>query len=181
MKSVSYIYRVVHHPSLPKVVDDVYRQISGQEPIRPGHLVLLLSIIATATHVWGPTDGQTGSSSLLFSSAAQANSQTPFWVKVTHDVLNARHNYPTASLENVQGVAILSFLISNLEGVSLRYRALISTGLLLGREMGLHRIDHPSNVSSANSVEAEMGRRAWWYLVATDWYEVQLHDETYKC
>ncbi|KAM7211594.1 hypothetical protein V8F06_013011 [Rhypophila decipiens] len=166
---VSYIYRVVHHPSLPAIVDDVYRQINGHEPIRPGHLVLLLSIIATATHVWGSGDGQTGSASLLFSSAAQANSQTPLWIKLTHDVLNAKQNCPTTSLETVQGVIILSFLLSNIEGVSLRYRALINTGLLLGREMGLHRIDHPSNLINAHTLEAEMGRRAWWYLVATDW------------
>ena len=56
------------------------------------------------------------------------------------------------------------------KGVSLRYRSLISIGLLLSRELDLHRIDHESNAVSAHTIEAEMGRRVWWYLIVTDWY-----------
>ncbi|KNG85305.1 hypothetical protein ANOM_006451 [Aspergillus nomiae NRRL 13137] len=41
--------------------------------------------------------------------------------------------------------------------------------LLLSRELDLHRIDHESNAVSVHTIEAEMGRRVWWYLVATDW------------
>jgi hypothetical protein len=41
--------------------------------------------------------------------------------------------------------------------------------LLLGREQGLHQIDHESNAAAANTLKAEMGRRLWWYLIATDW------------
>ncbi|RYP81236.1 hypothetical protein DL769_002066 [Monosporascus sp. CRB-8-3] len=166
--NVSYIHHVVHHPSLPAVIDDVYRQIGGQEPIKPGHLVLLLSIVASATYVWAPHDG-VGREDSLFSSSAQANAQTPLWIKATHDVLNAGQNGPALALETIQGIIILSFLVCNSEGVSLRYRSLISTGLLLGRELGLHRIDHESNATAANTIHAEIGRRVWWYLVATDW------------
>ncbi|KAI1077861.1 hypothetical protein F5B20DRAFT_550593 [Whalleya microplaca] len=166
--NVSYIHHVVHHPSLPAIIDNVYRQIGGQEPIKPGHLVLLLSIVASATHVWISHD-DVGHEDSLFSSSAQANAQTPLWIKAAHDVLNSGQNGPTVALETIQGIVIMSFLVCNLEGVSLRYRSLISTGLLLGRELGLHRIDHESNAASANTIQAEVGRRVWWYLVATDW------------
>ncbi|PWY82923.1 hypothetical protein BO70DRAFT_336004 [Aspergillus heteromorphus CBS 117.55] len=163
--NVGYIHHVTHHPSLPSVIDDVYRQIGSQEPIKPGHLVLLLSIIASTTHVWTSLDDE-GS---LFESSTQANAQTPLWIKATHDVLNAVQDGPALALETIQGIIILSFIICNLEGVSLRYRSLISTGLLLGREIGLHRIDHESNSAPANTLQAEVGRRVWWYLIATDW------------
>lgn len=62
-----------------------------------------------------------------------------------------------------------------MEGVSLRYRSLISTGVLLSRELGLHRIDHESNEANANTIQAEVGRRVWWYLIATDWYAFLFH------
>lgn len=46
----------------------------------------------------------------------------------------------------------------------------------MGGEILLHRIDHPSNGTfktnctfKPNSIQAEMGRRVWWYLTATDW------------
>ncbi|KAL2259473.1 hypothetical protein VTK26DRAFT_6842 [Humicola hyalothermophila] len=170
--NVGHIHHITHHPSLPAAIDAVYRWIGGQEPrqpVQPGHLVLLLSIIACATHVWAPHD-QVGGDSALFASSAQANAQTPLWIKAAHDVLSsAGQNRAALAVETIQGIAILSFLIYNLEGVSLRYRSLVSTGLLLSRELGLHRIDHVSGAAGANTVRAELGRRVWWYLAATDW------------
>lgn len=85
------------------------------------------------------------------------------------DVIKSGENGPPLALETIQGIIILAFAVSNTEGVSLRYRSLISTGLLLSRELGLHRIDHESNAATANTIRAEMGRRVWWYLVSTDW------------
>ncbi|KAL9109984.1 MAG: hypothetical protein Q9227_005507 [Pyrenula ochraceoflavens] len=41
--------------------------------------------------------------------------------------------------------------------------------LLIARELGLHRIDHPSNRDMSNTAQAEMGRRAWWYICASEW------------
>lgn len=167
LSKINYIYHVVHHPTLLSTVDDTYRQINGLETLKPGNLVLLLSVIASATHIWSARDD--GERPALFSSSAEAHAQAPLWIKATHDVLDAEQNCPPLALEAVQGIVILSFITCNIEGVSLRYRALLSTGLLLGRELGLHRIDGESTVSEASVVQAEMGRRAWWYLVATDW------------
>ena len=167
--NLSYIHHVVHHPSLPELIDDVYRQVSGQSSVKLGHLVLFFSIVASATHVWTPQD-DVGRENTLFSSSAQAHAQAPLWVKATYDVLDGGQNSLPVALETVQGIIILSFLVCNLEGVSLRYRSLLSTGLLLSRELGLHRIDDASNGPVPNTIQAEMGRRVWWYLVATDWY-----------
>jgi hypothetical protein len=166
--SLSHIQHVLHPPSLFTTIDGLYRQIHAQEPLQPGSVVLLLSIIANATHVWVARNGVDGERS-LFLSSAQAHAQTGLWIKAAHAVLNAAQN-GAITLETVQGIIILSFIVCNLEGVSLRYRSLISSGLLLGRELGLHRVDDEINAGTKDILTTEMGRRAWWYLVATDWY-----------
>ncbi|RFU29647.1 hypothetical protein B7463_g6706, partial [Scytalidium lignicola] len=166
--NVSYIHHVVHHPSLPAIIDDIYQQIETLRPVKSGHIVLLLSMIASTTEVWTRHDDEEGGRS-IFPSAAHASAQTPMWIKASISVLNGGQNGPALALETIQGIIILSFVLSNMEGVSLRYRSLISTGLLLSRELGLHRLDHESNAATANTIQAEVGRRVWWYLIATDW------------
>ncbi|KAA8652430.1 fungal specific transcription factor domain-containing protein [Aspergillus tanneri] len=173
--NVSYIHHVVHHPSLPATIDDFYRQIESRGPIKPGHLVLLLGIIASTTEVWSRHDDVETKGS-IFPSALHANAQTPLWIKAAMDVLKSGQNGPALALEAVQGIILLSFVVCNTEGVSFRYRSLLSTGLLLSRELGLHRIDHESNAVTANTVPAEIGRRVWWYLVATDWLLAVIYD-----
>jgi hypothetical protein len=166
----NYIQHLTHYPSLPNVVNEIYRQIEGHEPVRSGNLILLLSIIAITTHVWVPLEDDESERS-LFLSSAQVHGQTPLWIKATYAVLNSSQEGAALALETIQGIMImiLSFVVCNLEGYSLRYRSLLSTGLLLGREQGLHQIDHESNAAAANTLKAEMGRRLWWYLIATDW------------
>ncbi|KAF2025148.1 hypothetical protein EK21DRAFT_117077 [Setomelanomma holmii] len=165
--SISHFQHILHSPSIPAIIDHVYQQIDAQEPLQPGYVILLLSLIASATHVWTPRD-ELPAERLLFSSFAQAHIQTPLWIKATNAVINASQN-SDVSLETVQGIIILSFLVANLEGPSVRYRSLIASGLLLGRELGLHQIDNEAITKAEDTVTVEMGRRAWWYLVATDW------------
>jgi hypothetical protein len=169
IEELDYIQHIMHQPSLPATIDAVYRQIDKLEPVHPGRLVLLLSIIASATHVWVPRVDSSSEHS-LFLSAAQANAQTPLWIRATHNVLHATQYIGTPTLEMIQGIIILSFVVANLEGVSMRYRSLISTALLLSREMNLHRLDASPNTAGADGVQIETSRRVWWYLVATDWY-----------
>jgi len=166
---LNYIQHVTHYPSLPSILDEIYRSIESCEPTDLSKITLILSIIAHTTHVWSVPDGLNGERP-LFISSIQARSQTSIWVKATYTVLETLKEGPSLALEAIQGIIILSYVLCNIEGVSLRYRSLIATGLLLGREMGLHQIDHVSNVDAAGTLKAEVGRRVWWYLTATDWY-----------
>ncbi|KAI4912032.1 hypothetical protein J4E90_006852 [Alternaria incomplexa] len=166
---LNYIQHVTHTPSLPAVLNETYRPIESGEPVHPSKVVLLLSIIAHTTHVWSMPDGLNRERP-LFLSSTQARSQTSTWIKATYTVLETLQEGPSLALEAIQGIIILSYVLCNIEGVSLRYRSLISTGLLLCREMGLHRIDHVFNADAAQTLKAEVGRRVWWYLTATDWY-----------
>jgi hypothetical protein len=167
-RDLSYIQQIVHPRSLVYTIEDAYQQIEGKRPIQPGCLILLLSIIASVTHVW-VVDEQEDGRQKLFISSAQANMQAPLWVKSTYAVLHATHDNVAPSLETIQGIIILAFLIANIEGVSTRFRSLISMGLTLARELNLHRIDAESSACLTGDLRVEMSRRAWWYLVSTDW------------
>lgn len=184
VSEISYIQHVLYLPSLPQLVDTVYGQIEDHGSVTSGLVVLLLSIIATATHVWSPSTARERSgpaSSTLFASAQYAYAQTAMWIQTTRVVLAAAQESSPPILETVQGVLTLSFLVANLEGPSQRFRSLVSTGLFLGRELNLHRIDSNSSLQSSlqsedvdlapkDPVRAEVSRRVWWYMAATDWY-----------
>ena len=165
IQDIDYVHHVVHCPSLVTVLDDVYACLNQQGQVKPGTMILLLSIFASCTHSWVQQDCERG----LFSTSIEANSQSSLWVKATEDVLDIAHRTGCVSIEGIQGIIIASFVVGNLEGISRRCRSMYNMALLLARELGLHYLDHPSNAHLAYSAQAEIGRRVWWYLVASDW------------
>ena len=129
-------------------------------------MILLLSIFASCTNAWVKRDCERG----LFSTSAEANSQSPLWIKATEDVLDIAHRTTCVSIEGIQGIIIVSFALATYEGFSRRVRSLYNMALLLARELGLHRLDHPCSAKLSKSFHLEIGRRVWWYLVASDWF-----------
>ncbi|KAF8849495.1 hypothetical protein BDZ45DRAFT_604321 [Acephala macrosclerotiorum] len=165
VQAIDHVHHVVHTPSLPSILDEVYASLNQQGQVKPGNMILLLSIFASCTHCWNDHDRERG----IFPTITEANDQSPFWIKQTEDVFDIAHRTTSISIEGVQGIVICSFILGNSEGFVRRCRYLYNMALLLARELGLHRLDHPSNSASANSAQAEIGRRVWWYLVASDW------------
>jgi hypothetical protein len=125
-----------------------------------------LSLFACAVNSWTSQDCGDVSP---FATATTANEQTNFWAAAAIDVTNLSRDHTSLPIEAVQGLIILAFLLIKLEGLSRRCRFLFSTCFWISRDLGLHRIDHPSNTQPTDSVEAEMGRRVFWYLCASDW------------
>lgn len=191
--TVSYVYRIVHHPTVQSTVRALYDCVQRRDPaitVPLGDVLLLLSIVATGTYLYSPPQNDNDDSDdddddnvhssggdgtherPLFSSRDEAMRQTTMWIQTGLNVLDAivRGAAPP-TLSAVQGAITLSFLICNFEGIAFKYRHIISTGLLLGRELGLHCIDHEASQPTAawNPLEREIGRRVWWYLVSTDW------------
>ncbi|KAF1999678.1 hypothetical protein P154DRAFT_523214 [Amniculicola lignicola CBS 123094] len=166
IEHIDYLHHIVNIPQLPAYVDRVYASLSTDKDIELGQLVLLLSIFASATYSWVAEDCDRG----LFASQEDANNQVPSWVEATRDVLDIMHRSATYSLEAVQGIVILGWVIINREELSTVWRSLLSHALFMSHEMGLHRVDHPSNAAAAKTVQAEIGRRVWWYLVVSDWF-----------
>ncbi|CAK7224555.1 hypothetical protein SCUCBS95973_005556 [Sporothrix curviconia] len=193
LATVSSLYHIVHHPTMPDTVRSIYACIQGQQagasPPPLGDVLLLLSIVATGACLYIPPRNHdnddndddsisASNASPVFSSRAAAAQTTPLWIQAALHVFEAIVRGPAPpTLSAVQGVIMLSFLIGNIEGIGFRYRYLVSTGLLLGRELSLHCIDQEAAPSFSRPLfdppkspfEREMGRRVWWYLASTEW------------
>ncbi|KAJ5633691.1 hypothetical protein N7528_001533 [Penicillium herquei] len=170
LTDITYIHHVVHIPSVKSIVDDLYGALfaNDQGSIKLGHVALLLAILASTTFFWTELDMQ----SPLFSSVAEANEQATLWLKIALDVLEYSRRKALDSLEDVQAMIIVGFMITNLVGVASQAWYVFSNAIAVARRLNLHRIDHPQHGTMdahRDSIQTEMGRRVWWYLVGTDW------------
>lgn len=173
IEDLSLIHHIVHSPSLRRTVDELYDilQQQGSSPQIPiGSVVLVLSLCANVTYLWTALDAPRN----LFVHESEAHAQSVSWTKAAFDVLDNCQRNSHISIEALQGVALLGFVMCNFEGINIRVRNLLGRGLTMARELGLHRIDEPHPASSTEmvrltGVRAEVGRRLWWYMCATDW------------
>ncbi|KAJ5544275.1 hypothetical protein N7513_007086 [Penicillium frequentans] len=169
LNEITYIHHVVHTPSVRKLLDDLYRNLSHKESVKLGHVSLLLAILASTTFFWTERDMH----SPLFSSVKEANQQATIWMKRALEVLEYSRLKGLDSLEDIQAMIIVAFLITNLVGIKSQAWYVFSTAITVARHLQLHRIDHPQHtrldVSRQDKIDTEIGRRVWWYLVATDW------------
>jgi hypothetical protein len=173
LTNISYIRHIVHNSALRDLVDKVYDSLQQGTQVSTGAVILLLAITADVTYSWTSSDMEFG----LFGNPEEANSQSVFWLKSGLDLLDNAQRNAHLSVECVQGILILLFVTCNLEGISIRARSALYKAIIMAREMGLHRIDHPSNASLGSlghtsgwtELQLEIGRRVWWYLMSTDW------------
>jgi hypothetical protein len=163
---VEYIHHIFHSPSLSAMLERIYYQLSQKAYVKSGEMVLLLSIFASATRAWTDHDSRERD---LFATAAEAHSYAGFWVDMAEDMLDIARRTTLVSIEGVQATVVLLFVPENVEAFWRRCRSLHIMGVSLARELGLHCIDLPSKSHLANTIQAEVGRRVWWHLVASDW------------
>lgn len=136
--NITYRHHVIHTPSLWAMIDDVYVHLNSQAKIKPGRVALLLSILASATSLWTALDADT----TAFPTVAETRDLTSLWIKAAEDVLDYAHRTTLVSLEVIQSMVIMSFVIVNLEGLAQRHRNMISTvcEILSGRCRSLHMV-----------------------------------------
>lgn len=170
LSDITYIHHVVHTPSVRRLVDELYQNLNHKGSVKLGHVSLLLAILASTTFFWTERDMH----SPLFSSVKEANQQATMWMKHALEVLEYSRLKGSNSLEDIQATIIVAFLITNLVGITPQAWYVFSTAITVARHLQLHRIDHPQNTrlgkSRQDKIHTEIGRRVWWYLVATDWY-----------
>jgi hypothetical protein len=164
-ENVNHLHSFVHVPTMPSIVDEIYAGLQQHAQIKIGQVILAFGVFAAATHSWVLADSERG----LFASAAEAHEQSHAWVRATIELFELSYRSNSVSVEGVQGIIMTAFVIGNSEGFTRRCRSLFPEIIWVARELGLHRIDHPSNAASANTVRAEIGRRVWWYLCTSDW------------
>ena len=90
-------------------------------------------------------------------------------MKSALDLLDCSRHFGSGCIEDVQASITVFFLIYNLEGFSARARTGVGHGIAIARDLGLHRIDHPTEKKKRDLLETEMARRVWWYMCAIDW------------
>ncbi|KAL2841581.1 hypothetical protein BJY01DRAFT_257013 [Aspergillus pseudoustus] len=170
VEDLTYLVHVIHIPSVRAMVDHLYRDIHMQKRPNSSHVALLSSIIANTLYSWTRRDSE----KWISLPVEDANRGAFTWLKSTLDLLDYASQMSGDTLEGTQARIIVSSLMCNLEGVSPRYRSLLLTAITSARELGLHKIDYHGDlaikdIQSSGTVEAEIGRRVWWYLAATDW------------
>lgn len=173
---ITYMYHIIHGPSMHKLVDDVYDAIDQGATISLPSIFLLLSVCANVTYAWTEADND---ATALFAGLNQANDQAVSWLKGAMDVFDVAQRKGQISLESAQGLIIVSFVLFNTEGVSTRARMKLFQAITICRELGLHRLDYPHNLAPGHAnqytrLQAEVARRVWWYLVGIDWYVASL-------
>lgn len=171
LRDITYIHHVILSGPLRTMVDNIYGDIEKHAPISPAQVALLLSILSSAMFTWTRKDSENAP----FATSEKVNATSSVWVKGTLDLLDHCRRISLQSIEAIQAMIILSFAITNIEGITARFRDLLSTAITAARELSLHKVDHQPGIdrreeAPADSVESEMKRRVWWYLVATDWY-----------
>jgi hypothetical protein len=166
---ITCLHHVVHKPSLRALVEKLYEDLRESRPVEIGQVSLLLAILASTTAFWTEHDMQNE----IFLSVEEANGQSIPWMKLALEVIEYSRLKHTESLEDVQAMIILVFVTTNLVGIAAQARYIVSMAISVARELSLHRIDHPYNdnlnVPPRDSARAEISRRVWWYIVATDW------------
>jgi len=164
---IDFVHHITHTPSLVAAVEEIYASLSNSGQAKVGHVILLLSIIGSASYSWTEMDDKRD----LFPSPAHAHIQSSFWIKAGQELLDVVHRSTNSSIEAVQGAIILAFVAVHHEDVPSPFNTMLSMALQMARNLGLHRLDHPSAAAdNVKPVYAEVGRRVWWYLVSSDWY-----------
>ena len=139
---ITYMHHIVHSPSLFKLVDEMYDAIEKGEEVQLCLMFLLLAVCTNVTYAWPETDN---SMTPLFADFSESSKQSLGWLKATFDVFDASQRRAEVALEGAQGLVIVSFVLFNLEGVSIRARNCLFQAITICRELGIHRGDHPHN------------------------------------
>lgn len=170
LDEITHLHHVVHIPSIRVLVDELYQSLNLKTTVQLGQVSLLLAMLASTAFFWTERD----MSKPVFSSVAEADAQSKTWMKMALEILEYSRLTNSESLEDIQTMIIIAFLVCNIVGITSLVRHLCATATSTAWQLSLNRIDHPNNahldLPRPDSVRAEMCRRVWWYLVATDWY-----------
>ncbi|KAH0840559.1 hypothetical protein FOPE_05750 [Fonsecaea pedrosoi] len=155
IRDITYVHHVIHSASLRKLMDDIYHDLDMRRPLHRGHVALLLSIIASATFLWTTCDNPD-----LYHSVDDARNQAASWVTATLDMLDYSRRTTNGSIEDVQALIIVSFLVCNMEGTSIRYYNLHGNYLFI--ELTTYRVAHQLTRLKLRSGEGSGGTLLHW-------------------
>lgn len=168
---ITYFHHIIHFPTLEAKIRNLYDDIEAGKPIEKGVALLLICILSNVCITWTPYEDAHCS----FFDAATASRQAVSWIKAGMDLTDHCQRLATPTMEFVQAITILFFVIFLMEGISGRVGEMLSRAIYTARNLGFHTIDKAGNgwtvsrVKDMTPSEKEIARRIMWYLAATDW------------
>lgn len=169
LDNVQYLHPVFQPHCLQRVIDAVYMHPHAQVQSKVADVALLLSMIASVSHLWRPQR----SKCLVFLSAKEAASMSLIWSDAALDILEYSKRTTAVSIEDLQATIVISYVIYNSQGFSPMFRSLHSNIIMMARDLSLHKTDSPRRNREADlppfQIEADVKRRLWWHIAATDW------------
>lgn len=156
-------------PSTRAILEESYHRLRLGETLDAATLLLLLSIISSATFIWTPTLLK-----MLFITPSEAKD---LHVAYSHLALGLLDHDLPPSTSALAGISTLTYLHTNAEGLPDKVHLLRARGLLMTREMRIHCLDTPKSreqrrLNGYDGIEVEVQRRIWWHMVSSDWYEL---------
>jgi hypothetical protein len=167
---VGHFQHIVYEPHVRQLIEAVYSQVSHASTTAvPRGMALIFSILSISV-MTNPLHGNLDSMISMIPDRLRISAR---YMRAAFDCLEWSRRRMDHTLENVQALVIMGFLINHIEGFSPRYITLVAEAFTVARILSLHQIDAPANKRKHQGVETdvivqEIERRAWWYLVATD-------------
>ncbi|ETN38726.1 uncharacterized protein HMPREF1541_06764 [Cyphellophora europaea CBS 101466] len=169
---IEFLHHVTYTPRTYRILNQVYDVVERGDIPPPGLVSLLTSIFASSVAFQYAIGSR---KDLLGISRPDARKAIVLWSKATFDCLDTSTRLGSYGLEDLQAFITIFFLMYNLEGANSRTRTGMSLSLGIARDLGLHRLDHPTfrrhhPLEVADKIDLEIKRRIWWHLSVTDWY-----------
>jgi hypothetical protein len=168
---VDHISRILHIPTVRALIKTVYLRLNQGKPSPPGQAALLLSIFALSAVFY-----QAFEQSEVAKSEEEAVHLAKSMAKGAFDVLDYARRSTSGTLEDIQAYILMSHVTFHFDGFSARGRLLFATAAAIAKDMCLHKLDANQSVNLDISircmVDREVKRRLFWYLAASDWYDL---------
>lgn len=168
---IGLFQNIIYEPYACNLIEEVYRQVVHvSATTAPRGLALILSVIALAV-ILQPLQGNLDVALPVLKERLRI---CAVYIRSSMDCLEQHRRRMDHTLEDVQAMIILQFLIAHIEAFSPRSRALLTEAVTVSHNLALHLVDWPTtkgilSQDMTDPVTQEMKRRIWWYLTATDW------------
>lgn len=168
---IEYMHHVTYSPRTVAALDEAYDAIETGGKPRLGVIALLTSIFASSAAFQAAVGDKRD---LLGITRSDAEKVCHAWAYTTFTCLDPSTRMGLYSLEDLQALVTIFFLMYNLEGFSARTRTGMGLAIGIARDLGLHRLDYPAMVQHklldpGDKVDVEIKRRVWWHIAASDW------------
>jgi len=161
VQTADSLHREIHIPSTQELLETTYAQLVASLPVSTETLVLFCSIFASSSfYVCHKHSHQ------VRRELKDARELHPVWKRIALESVMGHDAAASLTLTSLQSISIMMYLTWDSEGQSTTFHTLRNLAHTKAIQMKLHRLDEDM---ATDVVQAELKRRLWWHLAATDW------------